>query len=239
MQKYIDAHCHILPDAQMQSAIQHGVGQFIINATRPLEWGAVAERGLCDNIYGAIGVHPWYVENLVKGWDTQMEEFLVANPNLMVGEIGLDKNHPNIDVQENVFRRQLQIAHNMGRVAHVHMVGAWGRCMEILRESELPPAIVFHSFSGAPDLIGELVKINAYFSFGSAINDTKHMRPRLSVALVPSGRILVESDAPDVASPDTIPDTVAEIAKIRGEDIEQMAKTIYANTMGLLDDKSV
>ena len=239
MQKYIDAHCHILSDAQMHQAAAHGVGRFVINATRPSEWAAVAELAQCDNIYGAIGVHPWYVSEISDGWDNKLIDLLAMHPRLMVGEIGLDKNRPDIDAQESAFRRQIQIAHDMRRVAHIHMVGTWGRCMEILRGCSLPPAIVFHAFSGAPELINELTTMNAYFSFGSAINDVKRTRLRLSVAAVPMSRILVESDAPDIVTPDTIPDTVAEIARIRGENFEQMAKTIYTNTMGLLDDKSV
>ena len=62
---------------------------------------------------------------------------------------------------------------------------------------------------------------------------------RGAVVVVPENRILTESDAPDVAMPDTIPDTVAEIAALRGVNTEQMTETIYNNTMGLLNDRKV
>lgn len=236
MQKYIDAHCHILTDAEMQNAAAYGVERFIVNAARPDDWGAVVELATRANVSGAVGVHPWYVSDLSDGWDAELVNTLVAHPNLMVGEIGLDKNRPNMDVQESVFCRQIQIAHDLRRVAHVHCVGAWGKMLDVLRGCELPPAIVFHAFSGAAELVPELVTCGCYFSFGAAVVDERRTRLWAAAASVPVARILVESDAPDVAMPDTIPTTVAKIAEIRGVDAAQMANIIYSNTMGLIND---
>lgn len=234
--KYIDAHCHILTDAQMRDATAHGVVGFIVNATRPVDWGVVIDMARCDNVYGAIGVHPWFVSDLSDGWDYELINALAMHPNLMVGEIGLDKNRPNLELQENVFCRQLQIAHDLGRVAHIHCVGAWGKMINILRTVDLPPALVFHAFSGAPELVSELTDMGAYFSFGAEICNEKHVRARAAVASGPISRILVESDD---AAHDTIPNTVAEIAQIRGADTETVANIIYTNTMGVLDDKQI
>ncbi len=236
MQKYIDAHCHILSDESIWPAVACGVGQFVVNATTPDDWGKIVEVSNRDNrICGAIGVHPWYVSGWNDGVETQMSELLKNNPRLMIGEIGLDKNHPDLDLQESVFMRQLQIAHDFGRIAHIHCVGAWGKMMDILRGRDLPPAMVFHCFSGAPELAPELVKLGAFFSFGCGICDEKHIKMRDVVASVPENRILVESDAPDGAMPDKIPEIVAEIAKLRNVEFEQMADIIYNNTMGLLN----
>ena len=235
MQKYIDAHCHILSPAQMASANDCGVGRFIVNSTHRTDWATIAKMVNGKSVYGAIGIHPWFVSEIDANWDDEMVNTLARNPHLMVGEIGLDKNHPNMPAQELIFRRGLQIAHDMGRVAHVHCVGCWGKCVEILHASALPPTVVFHCFSGSPELASELSHIcNAYFSFGSSVLNTKSTRTRTAVASVPGNRILVESDAMDVATPTIIPDVVREIAKIRGVDNDAMADTIYANTMGLL-----
>ena len=239
MMKYADAHSHILSDAEITRAAACGVGHFIVNATRPADWGAVVETAARENISGAIGVHPWYVSEVSDAWDSELINTLVAHPDLMVGEIGLDKNHPNIELQESLFRRQLQIAHDVHRAAHIHCVGAWGKMLDILRGCELPPAIVLHAFSGSAELVPELVKMGAYFSFGTAVADERRTRLRSAVATAPVARILVESDAPDAAMPDIIPATVAKIAQIRGVDTAQMADIIYNNTMGLLNDGTI
>ena len=239
MQKYIDAHFHIITPEQIQNATSVGVGRFIVNATHPSDWLAVVGISNNENIRGALGVHPWFVVGVPGDWDTQLTELLQQNPGLMVGEIGLDKNRDYFEAQESVFRRGLEIAHDFGRIAHIHCVGAWGKMMEILRSAKRPPAMVFHAFSGAGDLVPELVKMGGCLSFGSAVCDTRRGRLRAVVANVPANHILVESDAPDGGMPDTIPETVREIAVLRGVDAEQMATTIYNNTMGLLNDKSV
>ena len=238
MQQYIDAHCHIISDEIMNAAAVRGVGRFVVNSTAPADWAAVVNIARRENVFGAIGVHPWYVSEIYDGWDIELIDVLNKDTDLMVGEIGLDKNHGDIDVQEPVFRRQLQIAHDMGRVAHVHCVGAWGKCMEILGGSKLPPAMVLHCFSGAPELVRELTAMGAYFSFGGDVVDIGHKKMRDAVAAVDESRILAESDAVDGTMPDKIPDIVAEIAKIRGKDAGDMAKIIYENTMGILHDKS-
>ena len=238
--KYLDAHCHILSAEKIHDTCSHGVGALIVNATQPAQWETVAELARKDTcVYGAIGVHPWYVADLPDGWDFELINALATNPDLMVGEIGLDKNRPDFETQESVFCRQLQIAHDLSRVAHIHCVGAWGRMMDILRGVELPLAMVLHAFSGSPELVRELAGLGAYFSFGNAIVDKKHAKMRAAVAVVPENRILVESDAPDCAMPDAISDTIAEIAHLRGKGVAEMANTIYENTMGLLNDRQI
>ena len=234
--KYIDAHCHVLNDAQMRVAVAHGVDGFIVNATDTSNWASVIEIAQHSNVYGAIGVHPWHIGEISNGWDMALVDMLMAHPDLMVGEIGLDKNRPDLERQIAVFTRQLQIAHDMKRVAHIHCVGAWGKVMDILRTNDLPPAIVFHAFSGAVDLVPELVKTGACFSFGMEIYDEKYVRARKAVIAVPESRILVESDT---ASPDTIPNTVAEIVKLREMGVEQMAEIIYNNTTRLLNGRKI
>lgn len=233
--KYIDAHCHILSDVQMRDAVARGVVGFVVNATQPDDWNAVIKLAQNDNVFGAVGVHPWYVSGLHDGWDNDLVSVLTAHPNLMVGEIGLDKNHPDIEKQIFVFKRQIQIAHDMGRVAHIHVVGAWGNIIDVLHRCDLPPAMVFHAFSASGELISELNKMGAYFSFGADVLNESHVKARAAVASVPENRILVESDAPDGAMPDKIPDIVAEIAHIRGIPVADMATTIYNNTAELLN----
>ena len=236
MLKYIDAHCHILSDAQMRDATTHGVLRFIVNATQPADWDNIIELATRDNVYGAIGVHPWYVSELRDGWDSELINALATHNGLMIGEIGLDKNHSDFELQQSAFCRQLQIAHDMQRAVHIHCVGAWGKCMDILRAVNLPPVMVFHAFSGAPELVPELVEMGAYFSFGASVCDKNHLRSRAAASAVPVSRVLVESD---MVSPDVIPNIVAEIAHIRGVDLEQMAEIIYNNTMGLLNDRKI
>jgi Tat protein secretion system quality control protein TatD with DNase activity len=184
MKKFIDAHCHlfdcILPD---------NIGA-IVNATRPSEWGGViAQANKNINVWAAIGVHPWFVADLVAGWDEQLQDLLIQNPEIMVGEIGLDKHKPDMDLQIDVFSRQLEIAAELGRGVHVHCVGAWDKMFAVLKKckSKQPPFMLFHRFSGnAGDVARLCADYNAYFSF---------MNARNVVADVVSNRVLIETDS--------------------------------------------
>ena len=101
MPKYIDAHCH----TENIPAISA-----IVNSAKIADWGRVSELSK-NGPYGAIGVHPWYVSDLPNNWGRLLEKYLLENPQLMVGEIGLDKHKPNMDFQMSVFEHQLKIAH--------------------------------------------------------------------------------------------------------------------------------
>ena len=182
--KYIDAHCHLFDEK-----LPNNIGA-IVNATRPADWGgviAVADKNI--NVWGASGVHPWVVADLVAGWDEQLQDLLIQNPEIMVGEIGLDKHKPDMDLQIDVFSRQLEIAAELGRGVHVHCVGAWDKMFAVLKKckSKQPPFMLFHRFSGnAGDVARLCADYNAYFSF---------MNARNVVADVHSNRVLIETDS--------------------------------------------
>ena len=112
MQKYIDAHCHLLdapnPDLAISNAQKKGVAAFVCAPATPTQWDDVV--GLVnkfDCVFGVIGVHPWNVSELPQIYIDKLEKLLIKSPKLMVGEIGLDKNHPDMTRQTDVFIEQI------------------------------------------------------------------------------------------------------------------------------------
>ena len=220
MQKYIDAHCHYTtPMSPVVGAV--------FNSATMRDW-----RRADDAPYaGAIGIHPWYLDELAPDWDAQMAQLLRANPGLMVGEIGLDVARGDITRQIPVFVRQMALAHEFGRVAHIHCVRAWDRMLHVLAAGKLPPAIVFHSFRGNDEIAGAILQhANAYFSFGP-------MCDARSVCGVDMERILVESDAaaPGAAA-DALSRAVSRIAEFCHMTPESVSEIIYNNTMGIIQN---
>lgn len=214
MKKYIDAHCHLFDEK-----LPDNIGA-VVNATRPADWGdviAVADKNI--NVFAAIGVHPWFVGDLVAGWDAQMRELLEQNPGVMIGEIGLDKHKPDMDAQIDVFSHQLEMAVELGRGVHVHCVGAWDKMFAVLKryKSQQIPFILFHRFSGnAADVARLVADYNAYFSF-SGVGRV--------IANVPRDRILVETDS---NNPTGIVRVAEQIAAIYPD------CDCYENTIGML-----
>ena len=212
--KYIDAHCHLFDEK-----LPINIGA-IVNATRRSECcDVIAGADKNINVFAAIGVHPWFVGELVAGWDAQMYELLAQNPGVTIGEIGLDKHKPDMDTQINVFVRQMDLAVELGRGVHVHCVGAWDKMFAVLKKykSQQPPFILFHRFSGnAVDVARLVADYNAYFSFSGA---------RRIIADVPRDRILVETDSNNPTGIIRVAEQIAAICP----DCD-----FYKNTMGML-----
>ena len=227
---YTDAHCHITA-----SVLPHGVAAVITNSARMSDWGCVARIVGAGGIYGAIGVHPWYISDLPDDWSQKMRELLTHEPALSVGEIGLDKYHPDMPHQIDIFKTQIQMARDLGRTAHIHCVGAWGRVIEILNDTT-PPAIVFHGFDASPEILDRLLRYNAYFSFGRAICNPTRLRARDALRLVPKNRILTESDSDN---PMDVAPVVRAMSEILSCPIPGIKKTVYDNIMDLLKNGQI
>ena len=77
MQKYFDAHCHLQNVSNvayvMARATDVGVCGAVCNGTNPADWADVLRIARnVPGVYGAVGVHPWYVQNIASNWATRM-----------------------------------------------------------------------------------------------------------------------------------------------------------------------
>lgn len=237
MPKYADAHCHLLDASDIGSALSDahdiGVDVFVVAPADAFQWADVINLTHNNqNIFGCIGIHPWNVCELPQNWANDLENKLIENPRIMVGEIGLDKNHSNIDLQTDVFVRQLKIAHKYSRGIHLHCVGCWDTVLQILDENKgaLPPFILAHGFNGrAEDIKNIADKYNIYFSYGPR---TLRQRQGMSRVLkTPLSRILTESDGSDST---VIPFLVSQMSKILNVETDILADIIYNNTRQIL-----
>lgn len=227
MQKYIDAHCHI-----ECGAADDAVAAFFCNSGTPNDWSDILAAADHDaRIYPCIGVHPWYVADVLDNWDVCLRDLLVSHPCAMVGEIGLDKTRPNMDIQCDIFTKQLKIAADIGRVAHIHCVQAWGKMLEILHGGRLPSVMIFHGFGGAPEIMRQILQMgcDAYFSYSAAVADTRYQTARNAVAATPMDRILIESDGAMSASHAALVAAATAISDIKHIDIATMTDTLYQN----------
>ena len=200
-----DAHCHYqfaeVPYAAVEQARADGVGLAMINGSAPADWEDVAALGRRDpRNRMSFGLHPWDVPTAPEGWAETLRATLIAHPTAGVGEMGLDrwvKDHDPV-AQESAFRVQLALAVELERALTIHCVKAIGPLMDILRATALPRrGFLLHSWNGPVELVPELVKLGAYFSFSA-----HHLIPRKAdlrvqfAGAIPRERTLVETDAP-------------------------------------------
>lgn len=222
MAKYFDAHCH-LPKVPYTGTVSA-----IFNSARIDDWLHIANVQ-----WGAIGVHPWYIDNLPSDWIANMERILTDNADLMVGEIGLDSHHPELEKQIDVFTAQLDVAAHLSRLAHIHCVGAWDEMLGVFNarpSHKMPPRILFHSFSGPADQIKHVAdKYNAYFSYGARALKTERGLARIKST--PLNRLLIESDSDN---PESVIEITKLVATLLNIDITEFADIIYNNAIRMI-----
>jgi len=200
-----DAHCHYqfaeVPYAAVELARSEGVGYAVINGSSPADWADVAAlAGRDPRNLPSFGLHPWDVPTAPAGWLDELRRVLLAHPAAGVGEMGLDRWIEGFDpdAQEAAFRAQLALAVELDRPLTIHCVRAIGPLMDILR-SAAPPrrGFLLHSWNGPVELVPELARLGAYFSFSAHHFPERkaHLRVQFAAAIPPE-RILVETDAP-------------------------------------------
>lgn len=234
--KYIDAHCHLGIKLPPQDDI---ITHWFCNSARVSDWGRIAGIANTDmRISGAIGVHPWYITDIIgQNWSEQMCCLLSQNPHLMIGEIGLHAGMRgnDIETQEKVFIQQLAIANEYKRAVHIHCVHAWDKMLHIFKTQKLPPVIIFHGVKTSSDMIKKMLKYeNVHFSFCFGMCGTENSKIQECIAATPVEKILCESDKTMDLSHLYIPDTVSKIAAIKSCDINKVLWQIYNNTTWII-----
>ena len=222
--KYTDAHCHIF------TAPADNVAAQVCNATTTADWQKLTPMA-DDRTRVCIGIHPWHIDSAVPDWAEQMRKILSSNPQIMVGEIGIDKYHPDIDRQIEFFAQQIEIAIEMNRPVQLHCVGAWDKVLHILKGHRPHIPIIAHAFGGNAKIMLMLSEYNTYFSYvarNGRINDT--------AGVAPLDQILVESDSDTSATQTEILTTATrEIAKLRECDAHELNEQINKNFTGVIN----
>ncbi len=228
--KIIDAHSHI---DYITHRFQPDVVGTIICATHESDWRDLENLTYSDNnVYGAFGVHPWFIDTIEFGFETRLEKLLLCNSSYMVGEIGLDKNKPDIEKQIDVFRRQFDIAIKLKRIVFIHCVGAWDKIFRVLKlykNSDLP-IMVFHAFNGSIDVIKYIIKNyknKVYFSFGKNVLYGGFR----CITQIDDDKILVETDGKEGVF---LRDVVNKISEIKNN--PNISDCIYNNTQRILQN---
>ncbi|XP_020988459.1 uncharacterized protein LOC107471923 isoform X1 [Arachis duranensis] len=100
--------------------------------------------------------------------------------------------------QVEVLKNQLQLAKTLNKPASVHCVRAFGELLEMMKSmGPFPAGVILHSYLGSAEMVPEFSKLGAYFSFSGFLMSLKANKAKKMLQMVPSDRILLETDAPD------------------------------------------
>jgi TatD DNase family protein len=208
----IDAHNH-LHDARlapqreriMETLAPLGLECAVVNGTRESDWPAVSALATEHSwVRPSYGLHPWHIRERSAHSLYTLAALLDADPAAAVGEIGLDRwieGHDLAD-QREVFRAQLALAAARDRAVTIHCLRAWGPLWEILRREPLPArGFLLHAYGGPWEMTRGFLDRGGYFSFNAYFLHERKAAQRDVFHRLPANRLLVETDAPDLAPP--------------------------------------
>ncbi len=256
----IDTHCHLTsrefggdPAGPIARAQDAGVSAMITVATTPADArDALGWMPQHACVWLAAGIHPHQageasdemLADLAALHDGAAVDPRLASRIVAVGETGLDFHYDFAppDVQERVFRAQIDLALRVGRPLIIHARKSEERCGDILAEyPALAGRVVFHCFSGDEALAARLLGLGFHLSYTGVVTFKNADAIRRAAAATPADRIMVETDSPFLTpeplrkvrpnEPALVVHTARRLADIRGESYERLAAQTTANAV--------
>ncbi len=234
----IDSHVHLdqidNPDAAILEARKAGLSAIIaVGMDRASnEKNLAFSKQYSGVVFTALGYHPWSIT--ISGIRDNLD-FIKnkLNESVAIGEIGLDFKTPVAkEIQQGIFEEILDLAWEKNKPVIVHCRLSHQEAFEAVRKHNLKKA-VFHWYSGPLDILKDLLLLGYYISATPALAySPKH---REAIAAAPLKQILIETDAPTayqgkVSSPVQVIETLRELSRIKGIDMEEAARKTSQNT---------
>lgn len=157
----------------------------------------------------AYGIHPMIADKATEEDFATLRKFLECDPDAQVGEAGLDRRFPGYEpggVQETVFRRQAELALELGRDLQIHCVGDYMRIVKVLREAGFKTGIaqnnapqnnvprpIFHRFGGDISAVRAGIELGALFSLHK--DSFRKKSTAAAIAAIPPESVRFETDA--------------------------------------------
>jgi TatD DNase family protein len=260
---FIDSHAHLEGkrfdadrDEVIARAREGGVETMLTVGQVGADWASMeASLALAEQypfVWASVGLHPHDARHFTAEVGARMRA-VADHPRVVAwGECGLDFYYDNSprDEQRAAFRAQLRLARDAALPVIVHSRDAADETLSILGE-ELAchePGGVFHCFSYDLAAARRALEIGVLVSFSGIVTFPTAPEVREAAAELPLEAILVETDCPFLApiphrgrrnEPLFVRDTAAEIARLRGISVEEVALATSANFRRLFRTDSV
>ena len=253
MAPFIDSHTHLADpafDDDRESVIARAreagavslvcIGESIEAAHRARD---IASRhaGL---VRWTAGIHPHDAASFDEARDIPALDACLTEGAVAVGECGLDYHYDNSprDAQRAAVRAQVALAARRTRPVVIHTRDAEDDTRAVITDAAGARVTgVLHCYTGSAALAEFAIDRGWYVSFSGIITFKKFTDDAL-LALVPSDRLLVESDAPYLApvpyrgkrnEPAWVPLTLARLARARNADVEDLTAATVENARRL------
>jgi TatD DNase family protein len=249
----VDSHCHLdIRDGDEWLGVDEALARAKAVGVRGIvqvgcdlpsaRWSVATAKAYAD-IVATVALHPNEAPEIQatqgrKALEDAWAEIdaLAADPSVRaIGETGLDyfRTGPEgREVQEESFRRHLEMAKKHNKALMIHDRDAHDDVVRVLDSEGAPDVVVFHCFSGGPELARVCAERGWVMSFAGTVTFKNAANLRSALAVAPSDLVLVETDAPFLTPtpfrgrPNAsymIPHTLRAMAEVKAEDVEVLA----------------
>ena len=209
-------------------------------------WAAGA-AGTDPRVFAAVGLHPTRSRDLDDAARAEIEALACEPRVVAIGESGLDdywttrrEDCAPLDVQREAFAWHVDLAKRTGLPLVVHDREAHDGIVDVLRAEGAPETVVFHCFSGGPELARVCAEQGWLMSFSGTVTfrNASAADLRRAAAQAPEDLVLIETDAPFLAphpyrgrpnEPYCVPHTARDLAELRDRPVDMLAAAATRN----------
>ncbi len=193
-------------------------------------------------IWATIGIHPQHAAEAREEHFPALKE-LAKNPKVIAwGEIGLDYHwpEPERDLQQRVFRRQMQLAYQAQLPIVIHCRDAWDDCLAMLEAEWAQTKLggVLHCFTGTLEDARRGIEMGFMVSFAANVTYPKMQNLRDVAKELPLECLLTETDSPFLPpqgkrgkrnEPANVVEVARTLASVRNLGSDEVAAATAAN----------
>ncbi len=203
----IDTHCHLdlLRKEDFEETVRDKSLEYLLTVgyDRKTIKNALRLSEEYDHVYCAVGFHPHEADKVSDEDIEWLKEVAKSSPKVKaLGEMGLDfyKNYSDRKRQEDIFRKQIAVARELGLPIIIHMRDAEEETIRILREEKAyEVGGIMHCFTGSYETMKKAVDLGFYISYSGILTYKNAEGVREVAKKTPTTRILLETDAPFLA----------------------------------------
>nr|CBX79032.1 cytoplasmic Dnase [Erwinia amylovora ATCC BAA-2158] len=239
-------------DKVVKRAREAGISGMLITGTNALESQQALSlaRQHANYCWSTAGVHPHHASEWSAETAATLRRLAESPQVVAIGECGLDfnRNFSQPEQQVYAFNAQLALAAELSLPVFLHCREAHERFITILKPW-LPSlkAAVLHCFTGArTELESCLAEGLSIGITGWICDERRGQELRELVPLIPTDRLLLETDAPWLLPRDMrprppsrrnepcfLPHIVQQVALLRGDDVDELAAQTALNARAL------
>jgi TatD DNase family protein len=257
----VDTHVHInFKDFQedlnavRDRWLNNGVTKLVHSCVSPDEFTQI--QAIADQfpeVSFAVGLHPLDKHLNATGWNPEIGDRIKAlavsdRRVVAIGETGLDFfKSDSKSAQIEAFKSQLRTARSLNLPVIIHSREASFATRAVLQEinSESPQEPirgVMHCWAGNPEETQWFVDLGMYISFSGVVTFKNAHDLHESAKIVPSDRLLVETDCPFLApvpkrgkrnEPAYVLHVAESVAKLRNVELSTLAEQTTSNAFTL------